>query len=79
MPGTSPEQLDDGSTHRFLRDGRFPDEFALRKLRIVADDEAGAARITIAGVLLCTRNPGRWLPHAQIQAVSYVGERQDIN
>ena len=79
VPGTSPEQLDDGLTRRFLRDGRFLDEIALRKLRIVADDEDGAARITIAGVLLCTRDPGRWLPHAQIQAVSYVGERQDIN
>ena len=79
VPGTSPEQLDGGLTRRFLRDERFLDETALRKLRIVADDENGAARITIAGVLLCTRDPGRWLPHAQIQAVSYVGERQDIN
>ena len=79
VPGTSPEQLDGGLTRRFLRDERVPDETDLRKLRIVADDEDGAARITIAGVLLCTRDPGRWLPHAQIQAVSYVGERQDIN
>ena len=79
VPGTSPEQLDEGLTRRFLRDGRYPDETALRKLRIVADDEDGVARITIAGVLLCTRDPGRWLPHAQIQAVSYVGERQDIS
>ena len=79
VPGTSPEQLDGALTRRFSRDERFPDETALRKLRIVADDEEGAARLTIAGVLLCTRDPGRWLPHAQIQAVSYVGERQDIN
>ena len=79
VPGTSPAQLDGALTRRFSRDERFPDETALRKLRIVADDEDGAARITIAGVLLCTRDPGRWLPHAQIQAVSYVGERQDIN
>ena len=79
VPGTSPEQLDDGLTRRFLRGDGAPDETALRKLRIVADDEEGAARLTIAGVLLCTRDPGRWLPHAQMQAVSYVGERQDIN
>ena len=79
VPGTSPEQLDSALTRRFLRNEQFPDETALRKLRIVADDEDGAARITIAGVLLCTRDPGRWLPHAQIQAVSYMGERQDIN
>ena len=79
VPGTSPEHLDDGLTRRFLREDGVPDGTALRKLRIVTDDENGAARITIAGVLLCTREPGRWLPHAQIQAVSYVGERQDIN
>ena len=79
VPGTSPEHLDDGLTRRFLRDDRAPDETALRKLRIVADDEDGAMRITTAGVLFCTRKPARWLPHAQIQAVSYVGERQDIN
>ena len=51
----------------------------LRKLRIVANDEDDIARITVAGMLLCTRDPGQWMPHAQIQAVSYVGERQDIN
>ena len=79
VPGTSPEQLDDGLTRRFLRGERAPDETALRKLRIVADDEDGTTRITIAGALLCTREPGQWLPHAQIQAVSYAGERQDIN
>jgi predicted HTH transcriptional regulator len=79
VPGTSPELLDDGLTRRFLRQDAVLDENALRKLRIIADDEDGAARITIAGVLLCTREPGHWLPHAQIQAVSYVGERQDIN
>ena len=79
VPGTSPELLDDELTRRLLRQDAALDEKALRKLRIVADDEDGAARITIAGVLLCTREPGQWLPHAQIQAVSYVGERQDIS
>ena len=79
VPGTLPEHLDDGLTRRFLRSEQTPDETALRKLRIIADDEDGTARITIAGALLCTREPERWLPHAQIQAVSYLGERQDIN
>ncbi|MYH05126.1 MAG: hypothetical protein F4194_01370 [Acidimicrobiia bacterium] len=54
-------------------------EEALQKLRIIADDENGRVRVTVAGVLLCTREPGRWMPHAQIQAVSYAGERTDIN
>ena len=79
VPGSSPEHLNDELTRRFLRHGRAPDEVELRKLRIVADDEDGTSRITIAGVLLCTQEPERWLPHAQIQAVSYAGERQDVN
>ena len=49
----------------------------LRKARIVADDPDGHTRLTLAGVLLCTRKPQKWLPHAYIQAVSYAGERTD--
>ena len=79
VPGTSPDQLDNGLTCRFLREGAAPDRTALCKLGIVAEDESATARITIAGVLLCTRHPEQWLPHAQIQAVSYAGERQDTN
>ena len=79
IPGTSTEQLDPGLTARFVRDSSNVDEAALRKLRIVADDEDGVTRITIAGALLCTAEPQVWLPHAEIQCVSYAGDRQDIN
>ena len=51
----------------------------MRKLRIVADDADGDARLTLTGVLLCTPEPQRWLPHAHIQAVSYAGERSDAD
>ena len=51
----------------------------MRKLRLVANDDDGLARLTLAGVLLCTREPQRWLPHAYVQAVSYAGERTDVN
>ena len=51
----------------------------LRKLRIVTGDADGRARLTLAGVLLCTSEPQRWLPHAYIQAVSYAGERSDAD
>lgn len=79
VPGTSPDDLDGELTRRFSREDAALTEDTLRKLRIIADDQDGTARITVAGVLLCTREQERWLPHAQIQAVSYVGERQDIN
>ncbi len=79
VPGTTPEDLDGSLTWRFLREGISPSANTLRKLRIVAEDEDSADRITVAGVLLCTHEPVQWLPHAHIQAVSYMGERRDVN
>ena len=91
VPDTAPSDLDYVLTGRFLS-GRVVDEPAmpasgnlpetpedmLRKLRIVTDDADGNACLTLAGVLLCTKEPQRWLPHAQIQAVRYAaGERTD--
>ena len=78
VPGTSLDDLDRELARRFMRQDSEVTEDILRKLRIVADDD-GLARITVAGVLMCTREPERWLPHAQIQAVSYVGERRNVN
>ena len=40
---------------------------------MVAEDEAGIPRPTVAGVLLGSRLPQRWLPQAFIQAVAYRG------
>ena len=80
VPGTKPDELDYSLTVRFLReDSAEATENAARKLRLVADDDDGVARVTLAGVLLCTREPQKWLPHAYVQAVSYAGERTDVN
>ena len=46
---------------------------------IVADEADGTPRLTLAGALLCTQDPQHWLPHADIQAVSYAGERTDTD
>ena len=77
VPLTTPAELDHALTGRFLRHGVTDD--ALRKLHLVADDLDGKARLTLAGVLLCTREPRQWLGHAYIQAVSYVGGRTDVD
>ena len=79
VPWTTPEHLDGSLTERFLRDDVAATEDTLRKLRIVSEDPEDVARLTLAGVLLCTPDPQQWLPHAQIQAVSYAGERHDVN
>ena len=79
VPRTSPQDLSDELTRRFLQSEGTVTEEALGKLRIIAPDESGRARVTVAGVLMCTERPVQWLPHAHIQAVSYAGERTDIN
>ena len=79
VPGTSVDDLEEELASRFLHPDRALDEEDLRKLRVVAADENGVPRLTVAGVLMCTRQPDNWLPHAQIQAVSYAGERNDVN
>ncbi len=79
VPGTSPVDLNEVLAHRFLRDPSEEAEIALRKLRVLAADEEGNLRVTVTGVLLCTEEPQRWMPHAQIQAVSYRGDRPDEN
>ena len=48
-------------------------EVALRRLALLADDDSGVQRATVAGVLLCTRTPEQWLPQAAISASCYPG------
>ena len=45
----------------------------LTNLRLLAPDEAGVDRATVAGILLCTPSPQDWLPHATITATHYRG------
>ena len=73
VPGTSVGDLQYALADRFVRGE--PELEALHKLRVVADDADGNRGLTVAGVLMCTPDPGRWLPHAYVQAVSYAGER----
>lgn len=84
VPRTQRSDLDYALTDRFLPSDATPageqesatDE-VLGKLSIVGKDADGAAGLTLAGVLLCTTEPQRWLPHAYVQAVCYAGERTD--
>ena len=45
----------------------------LRKLGMVGADEAGSVGPTVAGVLMASEEPRRWLPNAYVQAVAYPG------
>ncbi len=48
-------------------------EVGLEKLGLLTTDEHGATRATVAGVLVCTEEPERFLPNAVIIAVRYRG------
>ena len=45
----------------------------LLNLRLLARDEAGVDRATVAGILLCAPSPQDWLPQATITATHYRG------
>ncbi len=92
VPGAALSDLHYSLTRRFLsgdvvdepstsahEDALEASEDTLRKLHVVTDDADGNARLTLAGVLLCTPEPQQWLPHAYVQAVSYAGERTDVD
>jgi ATP-dependent DNA helicase RecG len=77
--GTGIGDLNAALATRFLKDNAGIEETLLRKMRIAAEDDDEALRLTVGGVLLCGNDPQRFLSHAQIQAVSYAGERSDVN
>ena len=79
VPGSGPEDLVPNLATRFLRRQGTMSDQNLSRLGLIAGDDQGTTCLTVAGVLMCTRSPGDWLPHAYIQAVSYAGERRDIN
>ena len=54
-------------------EGLADPEVALEKLDLLATDERGVTRATVAGVLVCTAHPEQFLPNAGVTAVRYRG------
>jgi len=77
VPDTTLADLDEVLWRRFVGDATDDHVAILKKMRILTEDEAGKDRASVAGVLLCSRSPERWLPGAFIQAVRYAGTEQD--
>ena len=63
----------DSDVALLLAQGAANPQVALRKLALLALDETGTQRATVAGVLLCTRTPERWIRGALITATHYAG------
>ena len=74
VPNTGFGTLDESLWRPLLSaEGATNPEAALAKLALLAPNEAGVPRATVAGVLLCTRDPEEWLPNAGIMATHYRG------
>ena len=72
--GTGFETLDESLWRPLLSaEGSAEPQPALAKFALLANDDAGILRSTVAGVLLCTRSPEQWLPNAGITATRYLG------
>lgn len=79
VPDSSLASLEESLWRRFLGSASEDDVSTLRKMKILTADESGQERASVAGILMCSRAPQRWLPGAFIQAVSYRGTRPDAN
>jgi predicted HTH transcriptional regulator len=78
VPGSSVDLADPLLIQSFLRDGEGAAEIQLQRLHLTANDD-GFQRLSVAGVLLCTVKPTRWLASAYVQAVAYSGTINDPN
>ena len=56
-----------------------PADIVLLKRGLLSKEENGTARASVAGVLLSSEEPERFLPNAYIEAVRYRGKKQDSN
>lgn len=74
VPRTALDDLDEALWRRFAPTAsQDPPELLLSKLAMAAFDEQGVCRPTVAGVLMASRQPQRFLPGAFVQAVAYAG------
>ncbi len=75
VPGTAFATLERSLWQPLLSaEAAMDPEPALRKMGLLARDECDALRATVAGLLLCTKTPERWVPGAGITATVYLGK-----
>lgn len=79
VPDTRMADLDESLYTRFISQVTDPPDVALLKRGLLTRDDRGQTRVTVAGILMCARNPENYLPNAFIEAVSYRGRNQDSN
>ena len=78
VPKAHFDDLDALLLRRFVKPDQGDVITQLARLHLI-DNRDGEALPTIAGVLLCTLDPSRWLRNAEILAVAHSGLRNDPN
>lgn len=78
VPGVTLEDFDPLLVHRFTRHGQDDTRVQLARLHLLRVTDEGPAP-TVAGVLLLTLMPQRWLRNAEILAVAHDGLKNDPN
>ncbi len=72
VPNTGLETLNDRLWGPLLSVSAASDAVrGLENMRLLSRDDADVVRATVAGVLLCSPMPQKWLPHAMITATHY--------
>jgi len=79
VPQSGMSDLSEDLWRKFTARSDEPSEVVLLKRNLLAKEESGVVRASVAGVLLCCEHPERFLPSAFIEAVRYRGIRQDSN
>lgn len=79
VPNTRPDDLSENLWQRFVPARESNPHIALQKMKILTTDSIGAERVSVAGILMCSTNPGKWIPEAFIQAVCYRGNARNAN
>lgn len=76
IPEATLNDLDEALWTRFRNPmAKDAPEVLLSKLAMAAQDESGVWRPTVAGVLMGSHSPERFMPNAYVQAVAYRGTR----
>lgn len=78
VPGVEITDIDSLLIRPLLRPDDGTPEQQLRRLHLLAE-ENGRLLPTVAGVLLCTLEPQRWLRNAEIIAAAYTGLKNDAD
>jgi len=79
VPQSSMSDLSEDLWRKYTARSDEPPEVVLTKRNLLAKEEDGVVRASVAGVLLCCEHPERFLPNAFIEAVRYRGKKQDSN